>query len=421
MFKFLHAADVHLDSPLNKLDYYEGAPVEEFRQATRRAFENLVKTAILKNVGFVLIAGDLYDGDWKDYNTGLYFVSQMIKMGEAGIDVFIVSGNHDAASRITKTLRLPENVRLFPSDRPATFFIEKLNVAVHGQSFSSPAVKKDLSRHYPAALEGYYNIGILHTCLSGREGHEPYAPCSLKELNNKGYDYWALGHVHQYEMVQTDPPVVFSGNIQGRHIRETGTKGCVMASVDDTGRTNLEFQPLDVVRWAIAEVDAGDAKSGYDIVDRAVKHLEDLLAENNGMSLAVRIHIKGETFAHNEIFADIERWTNEIRSATLEAGGGRIWVEKVKFKTDIPANDRYVEGSDGAVGELLKVFDELKTNPDACRNLVAELDGLEKKLPRELKKGPDGIRLNDPGWLSNLLKQAEPMLVRRLLKKEGTQ
>lgn len=421
MFKFIHGADVHLDSPLNKLDYYEGAPAEEFRQATRRAFENLVKTAIFEDVGFVLIAGDLYDGDWKDYNTGLYLVSQMIKMGEAGIPAFIVSGNHDAANRITKTLRLPDNVRLFPSNSPETFLIEELNVAVHGQSFSSPAVKKDLSRHYPVALEGYYNIGILHTCLSGREGHEPYAPCSLEELNNKGYDYWALGHVHKYEVVQTDPPVVFSGNIQGRHVRETGPKGCVLASVDDTGHTDLKFQHLDVVRWVNMEVDAGEAESGYDVVDRSCRQIEKLFAKNNGMPLAVRIHIIGETFAHNEILADIERWTNEIRSAALEAAGGRVWVEKVKFKTDFPQDNRFIEGSNGAVGELLQVFDELKSDPDTRRKLVTELADLEKKLPRELKKGFESIRFDDPDWLANLLKQVEPMLVKRLLKKEGPQ
>ena len=116
MFKFLHAADIHLDSPLHKLDHYEGAPVEEIRQATRRAFENLINLAIVEKVAFVLLTGDLYDGDWKDYNTGLYFASQMSKLREAGIPVYIIAGNHDAASKITKTLKLPEGIKIFSAD-----------------------------------------------------------------------------------------------------------------------------------------------------------------------------------------------------------------------------------------------------------------------------------------------------------------
>jgi DNA repair protein SbcD/Mre11 len=231
MFKFIHAADIHLDSPMRKLDYYEGVPVEKFRQATRRAFENLIQLAISESVAFVVIAGDLYDGDWKDYNTGLYLVSQMSRLRDAGISVFIVTGNHDAASNITKTLRFPDNVKIFPSDKPATFQMENLKVAIHGQSFASPAVKKDLASDYPKPIEGYYNIGLLHTCATGRAGHEPYAPCSPEDLKNKGYDYWALGHVHNHEVIEKYPPIVFSGNIQGRHPRETGPKGCVMVTV----------------------------------------------------------------------------------------------------------------------------------------------------------------------------------------------
>ena len=192
MFKFLHAADIHLDSPLQKLEQYEGAPVRELRQATRRAFENLIELAIAEKVDFVLIAGDLYDGDWKDYNTGLYFISRITKLNDANIPVYIITGNHDAASAITKTLRLPDNVKMFPTDKPCTFKLEEVGVAIHGQGFATPAVKKDLSAGYPVAVAGYFNIGMLHTCATGREGHEPYAPCTVAALESKGYDYWAL-------------------------------------------------------------------------------------------------------------------------------------------------------------------------------------------------------------------------------------
>jgi DNA repair exonuclease SbcCD nuclease subunit len=417
MFKFIHAADIHLDSPLHKLESYEGAPRDEIRQATRRAFENLVQTAISAKVDFILIAGDLYDGDWKDYNTGLYLVSQTIRLCDAGIPVYMVAGNHDAASKITKKLRLPPNVHLFAADKPATLSIESLKVAIHGQSFAKPAVKKDLSADYPAPLSGYFNIGVLHTCASGRPGHEPYAPCSPDGLQFKGYDYWALGHVHQHEILLDNPPIVFSGCIQGRHIREAGPKGCVLVTVDDSGRPTPDFKPLDVIRWSIAEVDPSGAVSAYDVVDRIRRRLEELMNENEGIPLVVRVGVKGETPAHSELLTNVDQWCNETRSAAMDAGGGRIWLEKIKFHTGLPASEKDLQQSDGAIGELLTLFDEMAADPEVLNLLSEEFIEIEKKIPQELKQGADNFKFNDPDWLGGMLKQVRPMLLQRLMRK----
>ncbi len=225
MIKFIHAADIHLDSPLVGLERYDGAPVDEIRGATRRALENLVRLATEEHASFVLIAGDVYDGDWKDYNTGLFFVKQMARLKEAGISVYLVAGNHDAASVITKSLRMPDNVAFLSTERPETMLIDRLGIALHGQGFPAREVTEDLSIAYPDAMAGMFNIGLLHTSVDGRSGHEPYAPCTLDGLRSKGYDYWALGHVHAREVLSEDPWIVFPGNMQGRHVRETGPKG----------------------------------------------------------------------------------------------------------------------------------------------------------------------------------------------------
>ncbi|RLB83259.1 MAG: DNA repair exonuclease [Deltaproteobacteria bacterium] len=421
MFKFIHTADIHLDSPLHKLDYYEGAPVDEIRQATRRAFNNLVQTAIAEEVSFILIAGDLYDGDWKDYNTGLYLVSQTSRLRDAGIPVYIVAGNHDAASNITKTLRLPENVHLFPSNQPATHIMDNLNVAIHGQSFATPAIKKDLSLLYPTPLPGYFNVGILHTCASGREGHEPYAPCTVEGLRSKGYDYWALGHVHQYEILSHDPWIVFSGNIQGRHVRETGPKGCVIVTVDDRGCSEIEFKPLDVIRWVMVTVDANGAETSYTVIDRFCNRIETLLDENDGRPLAARVLIQGETPVHRDLLANVDRWSNEIRAAALDTSGHKVWIEKIKFHTRMPVSEKNLQTNDGAIGELVKLFDEFADKPDLLRDLSDELMDLEKKIPKELKQGPDRIRFDDTKWLKSLLAHVRPMLIQRLMQKEDAQ
>jgi DNA repair exonuclease SbcCD nuclease subunit len=187
MLKFLHAADVHLDSPLRGLERYPGAPVEEIRAATRRAFENLVALAVEEEVGFVLLAGDLYDGDWKDYNTGLFFAAQMARLEEAGIRAFLIAGNHDAASQITRVLRPPANVKVFSTKRPETEILEDLGVAIHGQGFAQISVSEDLSAGYPRAVPHLFNIGMLHTSLDGRPGHASYAPCTVDGLRSRGY------------------------------------------------------------------------------------------------------------------------------------------------------------------------------------------------------------------------------------------
>ncbi|MCP4350472.1 MAG: DNA repair exonuclease [Desulfobacterales bacterium] len=419
MFTFLHASDIHLDSPLLKLDHYEGAPVDALRRATRRALENLVELAIIKEVDFVLITGDLYDGDWKDYNTGLYFVSQMSKLREAGIPAYIITGNHDAASKTTKTLRLPDGIHLFPTDKPDTVCLDDMDIAIHGQGFLKPAVKKDLSTSYPQAVSGCFNIGMLHTCATGREGHESYAPCTIDGLRSKGYDYWALGHIHKHEVLREDPLIIFPGNIQGRSIRETGPKGCVIVDVDDRGYAAADFHSLDVIRWLLCKIDVTHTSDGYDVVDSACRQLEEFLENNEDLPLVARVEISGASPAHELLAADPERWTNEIRSSAVDFSGGRIWIEKVKLLTKLPDKNEFPGHLDGPVGELLQFFDEIQSDPDRLKSLGETFNDLWKKLPRELQ-ATTRISSNGSGWMADMLDNVRPMLINRLMSKQDS-
>ncbi len=415
MVTFLHAADIHLDSPLRKLEHYEGAPVEALRGATRRAFENLVELAISTRTDFVLIAGDLYDGDWKDYNTGLYFVSQMSKLREAGIPVYITAGNHDAASKMTKTLQLPKNVRMFPTDSPETVYLDDLGIAIHAQGFPKRIVKKNLSAAYPTAVPGYFNIGMLHTCATGREGHDNYAPCTVGGLQSKGYDYWALGHVHQRETLCENPLIVFPGNIQGRHIREAGVKGCMMVSINGNEQAEARFQPLDVIRWMHCEIDASDARDGDDVLRKVHKRLEEDTEKNDDMPLAVRVEITGASHAHAELSSDAECWTNEIRSIAIDAGGSEIWIEKTKFRTRFPAQNDPGDVTSGPIGEIFSFLDDAQSNPEKLEIINEALDNLRKKLRREMPRDvSNSVFPDNPKWLTDRLDEAKTMLIRRL-------
>ncbi len=170
MLTFLHAADIHLDSPLKGLFQYEGAPdVEDIRGATRQALDNLVSFVLSEKVPLLIIAGGLYDGDWQDFNTGLYFSKQMQRLGETGVRVAVVRGNHDAANTMTKTLIMPDNVKIFRSRKPETWRLDELGVAVHGQSYATQEVTENLSVAYPDPIAGVLNIGVLHCLISGAQ------------------------------------------------------------------------------------------------------------------------------------------------------------------------------------------------------------------------------------------------------------
>lgn len=416
MFRFIHAADIHLDSPLVGLERYEGAPRENLRLATRRAMENLVALAIEQSVAFVVIAGDLYDGDWKDFGTGLFFVKQMGRLREAGIGVFVVAGNHDAANRMTRKLRLPDNVRLLSHTKPETVILERLGVAIHGQSFSRHAVQENLAAQYPAAVPGMFNLGLLHTSVTGREGHEPYAPCTLDDLRAKRYDYWALGHVHKQEILSDDPPIVFSGNLQGRHIRETGPKGCMLVSVGDRHEVRVEPRWLDVLRWQISRIDASGVESPYDLLECVRRRFDELEKQADGRALAVRVHVEGACPAHRELCTEPNRWTNQLRAVAQDASGD-LWVEKISLATSPPRDG--VLPADGPVGELLQYLSQLKSSPDELLTLAGEVKDLRDKLPAELTEGENSLGLDRPEKVRELLGHVEQTLVHLLLSREG--
>lgn len=413
MFKFIHCADIHLDSPLRGLDRYEGAPVAEIRRSTRDALTNLVELASREKVAFLAIAGDLYDGDWHDHGTGLFFNQQMSRLRDEGIAVFMIRGNHDAASQISRHLTMPENVKMLATDRPQTILDDHLGVAVHGQGFATRAELRNLAETYPNAQSGFFNLGLLHTCATGREGHDAYAPCSLDDMLRRGYQYWALGHIHKREELHDDPPIVFSGNIQGRHARELGSKGCTLVTVEGGRASRLEHRPLDVLRWEMARVDATGATDLDDLVQRVALRLASLRQEAEDRVLAVRVEISGPCAAHQEIAGEQGRLEAEIRDRARDIGGGAIWIEKLKLRTSRPGR---IDMGDGPIGVLLQLIEELKSDDERLRTLAtAELGDLKRKLPDELRRGDEPLDLDSPAVLRDTLDQIEPMIIRGLL------
>jgi DNA repair exonuclease SbcCD nuclease subunit len=409
MFTFLHAADIHLDSPLKNLAAREEAPVETIRGAARRAFDNLVQLAISEEVSFLLLAGDLYDGSWKDYNTGLFFIDRMRRLRQAGIRVFLVSGNHDAASRITKALRLPDNVVHFSSRSPQTVLLDDLEVAIHGQSYPRRAVSENLALAYPDPVPHLFNIGLLHTALSGRPGHEPYAPCSQGDLIHKGYDYWALGHIHQREEVCRDPWILFPGNLQGRHIRESGPKGATMVRVENAQVSEVSARELDVVRWSFKRVDCSEVNSEEKLMEVVGDAFRQEVEQADGRPLMLRLELHGPCPFHGELLRDSRYWESCLEGLAMDTGD--LWLEKILFHT---GRSQTIEPT-ALEGSPLEGF--LKSIGDMEAELfeVSELKTLCSRLPAELLKEQPLIP-EDGEARQILLAEIRDMVLARILQ-----
>lgn len=410
-FKFVHAADVHLDSPLVGLACYPGAPAEEVRGSTRRAFKALVDLAIDEEVAFVIVAGDLFDGASRDYNTALFFNAQASRLRSAAIPLVVASGNHDAASILTRQLRAPDNVTLLPTDKPGSVTFENVGAVVHGQGFARREVFDNLAAVYPDARDGYLNAGVLHTSVDGRPGHAGYAPCTVDELRSRGYDYWALGHIHSREELSRDPWIVFSGCTQGRNIRETGAKGASLVVVESGEIVRVGHRDLDVLRWAQIELDLAGADED-ELLSSARAAVEAAAVEADHRLLAVRIVLRGETSLHRTLVAQRERFVNEIRTLVSDAAPGQAWLERVKLETAPPADVARLIVRDDAIGGLVRTLRELPSNDSALAALSDELSDLKRKLPADLVE--NDFDLDDPGTIARLVSDVEHLLLPRL-------
>jgi exonuclease SbcD len=383
MFKFIHAADPHLDSPLRGLEAHEGAPIELLRGATRRAFENLVQLTIDEAVNFLVIAGDVYDGDWKDYSTGLFFRGQMARLQSKGIPVYLIAGNHDAASVISRKLSLPDNVHLFSTSAAESMEVSGLPVVIHGRGFPHRAVPENLAKEYPAAAPNKFNLGLLHTSLTGLPGHDTYAPCSVQDLREKSYDYWALGHIHKPEIISQDPWIVFAGNCQGRHARETGPRGCQLVTVDDSlGVDSVGWQTLDVVRWRALEVDIGGLDREQEALQRIRESISGAVDEAEGRLVAVRIVLTGATPLHGYLHRNLEHLKAEALGVAQDFGSESVWIEQIKSRTSPVYDLNQLAERDGLTKSVLKTLDEAPLGLDAPPDDIAEMLGV---LPPELR------------------------------------
>ena len=419
-FQFLHCADLHIDSPLRGLEAGPDAPIDRIRNATRDAVVNLVDYAIERDMKFVLAAGDLYDGDWPDWRTGQFLITQIGRLNRAGIPFIAIRGNHDAESVITRHLAIPEPSELIRPGPCKTVNLDSLNVTIHGRSYADRAVTENLAASYPPPIRGRLNIGLLHTAVEGAPGHYPYAPCTLQQLRDHGYQYWALGHVHAGKVLCSDPWVVFPGNLQGRHIGECGPKGATLVTVEDDQIRHVESHSFDTVQWVVVPIDL--PRDADEDVALAMTRSRLLAAAEGAKDrlLAARVILSGACDAHNQFSRDIGAVIEKVRAEALGCvGPDRLWVESVKVNTRPQLDIAGLRERAGAIGALVRAIetttaDDLSSDIESyCRAMLDRAGGLREDLGGE-NGHPAVAAAAGKGIPTSLIERARDLLLARL-------
>lgn len=364
-FRFVHAADLHLDSPFRGLQGLPKAVRERVRTAGFRALQSLVELAVRERVNFVVVAGDVYDASDRSLRAQIRFREAAQRLAEAGIPLFVVHGNHDPEDGRSARLKWPENVTYF-STREVQWSAVRSNEGetlahVYGISFGTSAVTANLAAQFSVQPGAPYHIALLHANVDGNQGHDNYAPCTLEQLKRSGFDYWALGHVHDRRVLSERPHVVYPGNLQGRSMKERGAKGCYLVDVGDSGRTQLRFVPLDDIRWLRVDCSIEDLETEEQLLEAVRTKVAEARLEADGHASMLRIVLMGRGPLHSVLRKNgfVEELATELRHeeerfATSSDRAPFVWLESIQLDTNHELDREALVQEQSFVGELLR-------------------------------------------------------------------
>ncbi|SDW06745.1 metallophosphoesterase family protein [Roseicitreum antarcticum] len=378
MIKILHTADVHLDSPLRSLALRNSGLRDTIAAASRSAFSRLVDLAISEEVSAILIAGDLFDGKERSARTGAFLMAELDRIGDAGIRVFYIKGNHDAENPITGTLDLPAHVHVFDARGGREQLAD--GVWIHGVSFADRHAPDNLVRRFKAPVPGAVNIALLHSSLGGAVGHDIYAPCSVADLVGAGFDYWALGHIHKRQVHSQAPWVVMPGIPQGRDIGEAGPKSATLLTIEQ-GQIDVTEVPTSVVEFVQTEVDVTDADSDEALRALLKNHMAATRKTVAAPVGVVRLTLTGTPSRHWQFLRDRDVWAeqvNEFAEAT-----GDLWIDKLMFRLSPPAAG---DEASGAADELAATMAAIRAEPGFAALARDEVETVLQDLPVGLRE-----------------------------------
>lgn len=385
VFKFLHLADVHLDTAFQS----RSPQMRSFLRASlREAFRSAIDLAISEDCHALLVAGDLFDNETLSFTTERFLLQQMNRLREKNIAVFYAAGNHDPSGISYRAARMdwPANVHIFRSRRPEEVPLSdsegNIRAVIAGAGYEGIRESENLAALFPpAGSREIPHIGLLHALVTGAGGsqdHERYAPCTLEDLREKDYKYWALGHVHAGAIISEDPHVVYSGSLMGRNARETGPKGVYLVEIH-ANDVKVDFRPLAPVRWENITVDSLEKAANLDklqnIITGSVQ--EYFAGENPPERVFLRLNLTGPCPLYKELNSP------ENIAVLEEELSFALNIDYIEIKVEYllpPVNPDHYRGKPHILGALLAVIDSVNADEEMLLQLAPEvLAGYQKK------------------------------------------
>jgi exonuclease SbcD len=381
---FLHAADLHLDSPYIGLKHLPELLFKRVQESTFISLQRIIDVAIKKQVDFIIVAGDLYDAEQRSLKAQVRFRNEMLRLEREGIQAYIIHGNHDPLNGDWVDLDWPENVHIFKEEVEVKPFVKqgKHLANLYGFSYLHKAVTENMAVQYEKRSEECYHIGILHGTISNNKDHTPYAPFQLSDLKSKDFDYWALGHIHQKQILHDAPPIVYSGNIQGRNKKETGEKGCYYVSIGDAG-CNYSFIDSADILWEPICVSISDLNSVDDLLSLCKLDIEQLRRTNQGVFVHLQISGYSElsTILQEDIMVDD---MIEILQAGEDERHNFVWISSYENHTQTMDYRENLKKELHFVGDLLHQFEQYEHVDQALAPLYKHKEGRRFISPLQL-------------------------------------
>jgi exonuclease SbcD len=416
-FCFVHAADIHLDSPFASMKLDSPEVAEAFASAARASLQAIARVCVQEGARFLVLSGDVFDSEQRSLRAQHELWAVLGGLAERGVHTYVAFGNHDSLSGWRSAFSWPEEVHFFgPEVCTYPVIVHGCEVAqVSGISYPQPSVGENLSLGFRKHPGDPFTVGVLHCNVGGDVRHANYAPCSLADLEASGIDYWALGHVHEPRILRAEnPAIVYSGCAQGRNPREAGARGCFVVRVTGGGRVAMEFVPTDVIRWHVLDVRI----DGMSTVDQAIDEIRDgvaRLAMSSSMrSCAFRVRLLGRGPVHRELAMDgPDALLAAARDSSLP--GDRFdWIDCVQDLTCPDVDREALKAGGSLISDLLCLADETRSDP---ARLEAVRGALEQRLGSRPARGLTRMvrELSDEETLQ-IIEKAESLALDLLLE-----
>ncbi len=378
--RFIHTSDLHLDSPFKGLSSWNRDLAARLKDAAFKSFKKIIDICIEEKVDFLIVAGDIFESDNKSLTAQLRFVAELKRLSDKGISSYFVCGNHDPLKTWLDVIQLPENVYRFNSLEVERHIYMKDSIPVagiYGISFGDKVVKENLALKYGLKDKSCpFSIAVLHGTVGGAGPHENYAPFKVKDVKSKGFDYWALGHIHKRQVInEKDPVIIYPGNPQGRDFGETGAKGCTLVNVDSDNKMTVRFIPVQLIRFEEVEVTLGEedkTDSLADKIQRARNNIEDY---DDDVSCILRVNITGRTLLHSYLNkpGEIEQLRELFNEGQLEHGIF-TWIDQIRLNTMPLVDISSVERGNDFAAEIIKTFKKCEVDSKELAEIVKSVN-----------------------------------------------